>query len=60
MGKRIVSGAAVMILAVAALLAGGTWLAAALLVISCIAYRELCRATGVHRSEEHTSELQSP
>ncbi|MCI8945698.1 MAG: phosphatidate cytidylyltransferase [Lachnospiraceae bacterium] len=48
MGKRIVSGAAVMILAVAALLAGGTWLAAALLVISCIAYRELCRATGVH------------
>lgn len=48
MGKRIVSGAAVMILAVAALLAGGTCLAAVLLVISCIAYRELCRATGVH------------
>jgi len=48
MGKRIVSGAVVTVLAVAAILAGGTVLAAVLLVISCIAYRELCKATGVH------------
>lgn len=48
MGKRIISGAVVTALAVAAILAGGTILAAVLLVISCTAYRELCKATGVH------------
>ncbi len=48
MGKRIVSGAAVLVLALAAILTGGTCLAAVLLVISCAAYRELCRAAGVH------------
>ena len=48
MGKRIVSGAAVAVLAAAAILIGGTFLAAVLLIVSCIAYRELCRATGVH------------
>lgn len=48
MGKRIISGAAVAALAVAAILAGGTVLAGVLLVVSCTAYRELCRAMGVH------------
>ena len=48
MGKRIVSGAGVLVLAVAAILAGGTYLAAALVIISCTAYRELCKAVGVH------------
>ncbi len=48
MGKRIVSGAGVLVLAVAAILAGGIYLAAALFVISCTAYRELCKAVGVH------------
>ncbi len=48
MGKRIVSGAAVLVLALAAILTGGTCLAAVLFVISCVAYRELCRAVGVH------------
>lgn len=47
MGKRIAGGFAVAVLAIAALLAGGICLAAILLLISCIAYRELCRATGV-------------
>jgi len=48
MGKRIVSGAALLVIAAVALLRGGTLLAGILLAISCIAYRELCRATGVH------------
>ena len=48
MGKRILSGAAVTVLAVVAILAGGSVLAAALFVISCTAYRELCKACGVH------------
>ncbi len=48
MGKRIVSGAVMTALLAAALLTGGIVLLAALLAISCIAYRELCRATGVH------------
>ena len=51
MGKRILSGAVVMVLAVAAILAGGTILAAVLFVISCTAYRELCKATGVHNKK---------
>lgn len=47
MGKRIVSGAAVTVLAAAVILAGGTVMAAVLFVVSCIAYQELCRAAGV-------------
>lgn len=57
MGKRIVSGAAVAVFAAAAILIGGTFLAAVLLIVSCIAYRELCRAVGVH-SGGHVSALE--
>lgn len=48
MSKRILSGAVVMALAVAALLLGGTLLAGVLLILSCTAYRELCKAVKVH------------
>lgn len=49
MGKRILSGVIVTVLAVTALLLGGTLLAGVLLIVSCTAYRELCKAVGVHR-----------
>ena len=49
MSKRILSGAVVAILAVAAILFGGTLLAGVLLIVSCTAYRELCKAIGVHK-----------
>ncbi len=48
MGKRILSGTAVTILAVLSLLFGGSVLTAVLLIVSCTAYRELCKATRVH------------
>lgn len=48
MGKRILSGAAVAAAAVIALICGGSVLAGMLLIVSCTAYRELCRATKVH------------
>lgn len=51
MGKRIVSGAAVALFAAASILIGGTFLAAVLLVVSCVAYRELCKAVGVHNGK---------
>ena len=51
MGKRIISGAMVALLAVISILVGGTWLAGVLLVVSCTAYRELCKATGVHQKK---------
>lgn len=52
MGKRIISGAAVALLAIAAIFAGSFILSAALLCISCIAYRELCRATKTASSDK--------
>lgn len=48
MGKRILSGAAVAIAAVLAIVFGGTILAAVLWIVSATAYRELCKATKVH------------
>ena len=51
MGKRILSGAAVTVIAVAAILLGGNVLAAILLIVSCTAFRELCKATGVHNGK---------
>lgn len=55
MGKRIVSGAVVTVLAAAAILAGGAVTAAVLFIVSCIAYRELCRAAGVCKAGEVNS-----
>ena len=49
MGKRILSGAIVTVLAVTAILTGGTLLAGVLLIVSCTAYRELCKAMAVHK-----------
>lgn len=48
MGKRILSGAVVMALAVTDLLLGKTVLAGVLLIVSFAAYRELCKAVKVH------------
>lgn len=51
MGVRIFSGAAVAVISFLLVFAGGLPLLAALLVISCIAYRELTHATGVHQGK---------
>ncbi len=51
MGKRIVSGAALLLVALGVIWAGGEVLAAVILLISCIAYRELNKAIGVHKEK---------
>lgn len=55
MRTRIISGAAVAIIAAALIIAGGNILAGALLVVSCIAYRELTLAMNV--SEKGRSDV---
>ena len=52
MRQRIISGAVLVVLAVALILAGGGVLAAALFVVSCIAFLELSKAAGVHTEQK--------
>lgn len=46
MGKRIVSGAALVILSFVVIFCGGRLLLASLLLVSAISYKELCKAVG--------------
>ena len=52
---RLISGIILVIIALAAILAGGGVLAAILCFISLVAYRELTKACGVHTEEEKSS-----
>lgn len=51
MGKRIISGAALLFVTLGVIFMGGEVLAATILLISCIAYRELNKAIGVHTNK---------
>lgn len=46
MGKRIVSGAALVILSFVVIFCGGRLLLASLLLVSAVSYKELCKAVG--------------
>lgn len=59
MKQRIISGAVLVVLALFVILAGDWILAATLFFISCVAFRELCKATGVHTEEKKYNGLEA-
>ncbi|MBO5292667.1 MAG: phosphatidate cytidylyltransferase [Lachnospiraceae bacterium] len=58
MKQRVISGAVLVVIALAVILAGSGVLAAALLIVSCIAFGELCRAAGVHTNGKKANGLE--
>ena len=59
MKQRIISGAVLVVLALAVILAGDWILAATLFLISCVAFRELAKATGVHTEAKKVNGLEA-
>lgn len=58
MKQRIISGAVLVVLALFVILAGDWILAATLFIISCVAFRELSKATGVHTEDKKVNGLE--
>lgn len=59
MKQRIISGAVLVVLALLVIAAGDLILAATLFLVSCVAFRELCKATGVHTEGKQINGLET-